>query len=219
MIDFAKKDIKRSSEINQKIIQWFEYLMNTPNIYSTLQFYKSQNALLYIEERGGLLRFYGHENHIDHHSSNIEYIIKYICHRILRDNAKNEVLLDYHTLALARFGLLRATYVIKNGNGDTFTHTDVEGHKIILCERQINILRNILRMINGKNSEFELNQFKKPFDRSGKTVDDLEKLSYQNKLEWIDLRQLKHHYTGYFWSNKRLSQWFNAEKVLSPSNN
>lgn len=219
MIDFAKKDTRRSPEINQKIIQWFEYLINTPNIYSTLQFYISQNALLYIKERDGLLRFYGCENHIDHHSSNIEYIIKYICHKILHDNAKKEVLLDYHTFALAQFGLLRAIYVSKNGNGDTLVHTDVKGHKIMLCKRQINILRNILRMIKGKDSEFELNQFKTPFNSSGKTVDELEKLSYQNKLEWINLRDLNHHYRDYFWYNEKLSQWFKAEKVLYPSNN
>lgn len=220
MIDVSKIDLKRSKDINQKIILWFEYLINTPNIGSLVEFYHRQGYLLYVEKRHDLLRFYGCDENIDHHSSNIEYVVKFLCHKILHDYGKNKILFDHHDLALAGFGFTRMSYYIKNSNGDILSiATDVKNHKVVLYEKQIQILRGILRMIEGKNPYCDLFRFENSFDYREQAVNEFSKLTYENKKKYLEFRnpmnyQEQSHWATW-WNDRELWQWFSAEKVFA----
>jgi len=212
MINQKNLDLKRSKETNQMIIQSFEYLINTPNIKLFLAFYRRQNYLLYIEECDGLLRFYGHKDYVEHNNSNIEYIIKFICHKLLYDNGKGEILINNGDLTLAWFGFIRMHYINAFGK----TATDIELCKIILCKRQIEILKGILRMIKERETNIKILKFENQFNDHGEKVNNFRNLSFPNMKAYVNFRNLEYFKNNSYcwWENRDLFQWFHAEKVL-----
>ena len=152
-LDVQKVDLIRSRTVNTRIVSLFNEFINTPGIDQILFWYKSQNSFLciYKEEQTGKLRFYGCNKHIEHHSSNIEWIIKPMLERMICDNAKQKLLVDDRTAALVGFGLLPLFNKETSGNqlqGHTVTYTcNVRSFKVSLSDEQIMSARAILRLI------------------------------------------------------------------------
>ena len=153
-IDFDKLDSKRSADINDLILKKYHAFINSPGIVDILRWYKSQNWLLYIDYSSDGLRFCGCEDSIDHHSSNIEWIVKCVLHKMLHDNASKKILLDRHKMSLAAFGFIEPFSVEESGNVyqgfERKTVSNIPAFQVLLSQQQVMEARNILRLINGK---------------------------------------------------------------------
>lgn len=155
-IDFQKIDLKRSRKSNAEILKLFDQIINSAGMYNVLLWYKSQNWLLYLYKdiKTNLLKFYGCNKNIDHHSSNIEYIIKPFLHKILRDNGGEKLLIDNYSFALVNFGILPLFRKDQFGNVyqgfDGRKECNVNSFSVRLSEDQINLARKILRLIKYK---------------------------------------------------------------------
>ncbi|MCX6757464.1 MAG: hypothetical protein NTZ44_01100 [Candidatus Nomurabacteria bacterium] len=155
-INFEKVDFKRDKKTNRQILQLFHQFINSPGLHEILLWYKSQSALLaiYKDINKGVLKFYGCNRHIEHHDSNIEYIIKWFLHRILYDNGKNKELVDRYTLALCAIGPIPLISREERGNiyqgHEINYYCNVATFKVSISNEQIFLARNILRLINNK---------------------------------------------------------------------
>ncbi len=154
-IDFAKIDKKRPQEINDQIVKLFNNFINTFGIDEILTFYKSQGSLLHIKrDNNNQLFFYGCNDNIEHHSSNIEYIVKFLLHKMLHDNGSKKILLDSHSLTLVGFGILplmskdKCGNVYRDFNGQK--RCNVGSYQVSLSDEQVKSIRMILRLIRNK---------------------------------------------------------------------
>jgi|GEM_PF-3524337 len=151
-IDFEKIDSKRFSQVNSNILRLFYQLINSQGISDILLWYKSQNWLLYLyRDTKNLLHFYGCNKHIDHHSSNIEWIIKPLLQKMLKDSKSKKILFDNHSLSLVGFGILPLFRQEVNGNVyqgfDNRMQCNVKLFQVSLTNEQVSLSRKILKLI------------------------------------------------------------------------
>jgi hypothetical protein len=152
-IDFKKIDLKRPRQSNARILRLFNQFINSPGMHNILFWYKSQDWLLYIyrDAKTSLLNFYGCNKNIDHHGSNIEFIIKPVLHKMLHDNGSRKTLVDNHSLSLVGFGFLPLVEKEEVGNVyqgfNTKYSCNVEVFQTCLTDDQIKLAREILRLI------------------------------------------------------------------------
>lgn len=150
-IDFSKIDKKRPEELNDEILELFNNFINTSGIDKILSFYKSQDYLLCINKINNKLIFYGCNEDIEHHSSNIEYIVKFLLHKMLHDNGSKKILLDKQTMSLVAFGFLPLMRMDQTGNVyqgfDNRPQCNVKAFKVCLSNQQIELAKKILKLI------------------------------------------------------------------------
>lgn len=151
--DFKKIDLRRSRQINAEILKLFDEFINSQNgIQKSLLWYKSQGWLLYLyKNEMNLLKFYGCNKHIDHHNSNIEWVIKPLLQRMLQDNGSRKILFDRSGLSLVGFGFIPLFKTEVNGNiyqgFDGKPRLNIDAFQVNLNVDQTTLARNILRLI------------------------------------------------------------------------
>lgn len=151
--DFAKIDLRRPRQTNAEILKLFDEFINSQNgIQKSLLWYKSQGWLLYLyKNEMNLLKFYGCNKHIDHHNSNIEWVIKPLLQRMLQDNGSRKILFDRSGIALVGFGFIPLFKTEVNGNiyqgFDGKPRLNIDAFQINLSNEQITLARKILRLI------------------------------------------------------------------------
>lgn len=152
-IDFEKVNLKRQRQVNVQILKLFDAFINSPGIHDILLWYKSQGWLLYLykDTNTNLLKFYGCNKNIDHHSSNVEWIIKPLLHKMLHDNGSRKTLIDTYSLSLVGFEFLPLFKKDQNGNVyqgfDGKKVCNVQSFQVCLSDEQVDLAREILSMI------------------------------------------------------------------------